>query len=178
MGLELVSHGAGRVDAKSLSSFIAAYQAIIPLKSGELWAIPIMLRIALIENLRRIASRIASGRGQRDNASYWAVKIIEVAEKAPGKLIIERGDMAKTDPEISIAFVAEITRRLQGQSPALDLSLAWLKHRLFEQAMRVEQLVQGESQRQAADIFFGFLADLYDAPHETMPEDYGSSFQP
>ena len=151
MGLELVSHGDGRVDAKSLSGFIAAYQTVTPLKLGELWAIPIMLRIALIENLRRIASRIASDRRQRDTASYWADRMIEVAENDPGKLIIEMADMAKTDPEISTAFVTEITRRLQGQSPALALPLSWLEHRLFEQGMRVEQLVQGESQHQASD---------------------------
>ena len=49
----------GRVDPESLSRFVAAYQKVSPLKLGELWAIPIMLRLALIENLRRIAARIA-----------------------------------------------------------------------------------------------------------------------
>ena len=44
---------------ESLSSFVAAYQSVSTLKLGELWAIPIMLRLALIENLRRLASRIA-----------------------------------------------------------------------------------------------------------------------
>src|SRR6185295_9173829 len=51
--LELISHVDGRVDAISLNCFIAAYQTITPLKLGELWAVPIMLRLALIENLRR-----------------------------------------------------------------------------------------------------------------------------
>jgi len=34
---------------KNLSSFVAAYQTVSVLKLGELWAIPIMLRLALIE---------------------------------------------------------------------------------------------------------------------------------
>jgi hypothetical protein len=53
IALEIISHGDGRIDLESLSSFVAAYQTVTVLKLGELWAIPIMLRLALIENLRR-----------------------------------------------------------------------------------------------------------------------------
>src|SRR5262249_9814906 len=59
IALEIISHGDGRVDVDSLSRFIAAYQTVAPLNLGELWAIPIMLRLALIENLRRVGSHIS-----------------------------------------------------------------------------------------------------------------------
>ena len=62
IALETISHGDGRVDPDSLTRFVAAYQTVTPLKLGELWAIPIMLRLALIENLRRVA-RAMSPRG-------------------------------------------------------------------------------------------------------------------
>ena len=39
---------------------------------GELWAIPIMLRLALIENLRRVGARVAAGCRERDLADDWA----------------------------------------------------------------------------------------------------------
>jgi cyclic beta-1,2-glucan synthetase len=48
IALEAISHGDGRVDARTLARFVAAYQAVTPLTLGELWAIPIMLRLALI----------------------------------------------------------------------------------------------------------------------------------
>ena len=48
IALETIAHGDGRVDPESLTRFVAAYQAVTPLKLGELWAIPIMLRLALI----------------------------------------------------------------------------------------------------------------------------------
>src|SRR5689334_6288889 len=57
--LEIISHSDGRVDVSSLTSFIANYQLVSVLTLGELWAIPIMLRLAVIENLRRVASKIA-----------------------------------------------------------------------------------------------------------------------
>ncbi|PPJ44728.1 hypothetical protein C0075_24870, partial [Rhizobium sp. KAs_5_22] len=55
LSLEAIAHGDGRVDGETLGRFAAAYQSVAPLKLGELWAIPIMLRLALIENLRRMA---------------------------------------------------------------------------------------------------------------------------
>ena len=67
IALETISHGDGRVDPENLSSFVAAYQSVTTLKLGELWAIPIMLRLALIENLRRVAARIAADEGLADD---------------------------------------------------------------------------------------------------------------
>src|SRR5450756_732150 len=72
LALETISHGDGRVDPESLSSFIAAYQTVTALKLGELWAIPIMLRLALIENLRRVGTRVAADRTDRNHADFWA----------------------------------------------------------------------------------------------------------
>lgn len=151
LALELVSHGDGKVDSKSLCSFVTAYQTVAKLRIGELWAIPIMLRLALIENLRRVASRIAYGRNARDIANYWADKIIEVAEKEPNDLILVMADMVRAKTPMIAAFVAEFARRLQGQSSALALPLSWLEQRLVEQATDIEHMVQAESQQQAAD---------------------------
>ena len=72
IALEAMSHGDGRVDPDSLSRFVAAYQTVTPLRLGELWAIPIMLRLALIENLRRVAARHRAGSTDRDLADAWA----------------------------------------------------------------------------------------------------------
>ena len=72
IALEAISHGDGRVDAEGLIRFVAAYQTITPLQLGELWAIPIMLRLALIENLRRAAARIIAKRRDRNLADLWA----------------------------------------------------------------------------------------------------------
>ena len=113
IALETISHGDGRVDPESLSSFVAAYQTVTPLKLGELWAIPIMLRLALIENLRRVGLRIAADRTDRNRADYWADQMTETAEKDPKSLILVIADMARSSPPMVSSFVAEFARRLQ-----------------------------------------------------------------
>jgi cyclic beta-1,2-glucan synthetase len=151
IALEAISHGDGRVTEESLSLFIAAYQKVMPLKLGELWAIPIMLRLALIENLRRVASRIATDRSDRNLADLWADQMIEMAEKDPKNLILVIADMARSQPPMVGSFVAELTRRLQGQSHALALPLTWIEQQLSEFGLTIEQLIQSENQQQATD---------------------------
>ena len=151
IALEIISHGDGRVDPENLSSFVAAYQAVTVLKLGELWAIPIMLRLALIENLRRVGARIAVDRTDRNRADYWADQMTEMAEKDPKSLILLIADMARSSPPLVSSFVAEFTRRLQGQSPALALPLTWIEQRLSESGLTIEQLVQAENRQQSAE---------------------------
>ena len=72
LALQTVAHGDARVGRGTLSRFVAAYQSVKPLQLGELWAIPIMLRLALIENLRRVAVLIAAGRNDTTRGAWSA----------------------------------------------------------------------------------------------------------
>ncbi len=151
IALEAISHGDGRLDPEGLASFVAAYQSVTTLSLGELWALPIMLRLALIENLRRVGARIATDRVGRNRADYWADEIENTAERDPKSLILVIADMARSNPPLAGPFVAEFARRLQGQGPALALPLTWIEQRLSESGWTIKQLVQAENQQQAAD---------------------------
>jgi len=151
MALEFVSHVDGAVDNVNLGAFITSYQSATPLSLGELWAIPIMLRLALIENLRRIAVRLTDVLHDRDAAAVWADKLLEVVELNPSDIVLVLADMARAAPSFTSAFVAELMRRLHGQSPHFALAQSWLEHRIAEQGPGIAQLVQMESQSQAAD---------------------------
>ncbi len=149
LALQAVSHGDGRVSRSALNRFVSSYQTVKVLKLGELWAIPIMLRLALIENLRRVAARIAIDQRQRELANVWADKMLEVTEKDPKGLILVIADMARSDPPMTSPFIAELARRLQGLSAALALPLTWIEQHLAESNQTIEQMVQIEGQNQA-----------------------------
>ncbi len=151
IALETISHGDGRVDMEGLSRFVASYQTVTSLKLGELWAIPTMLRFALIENLRRVGARMASGRMDRNRANYWADQITGVAERDPTSLIMTVADLTRASAKQSSPFVAELARRLQGQSAALALPLTWIEQRLSESGLTIQRLIHAENQQQAAD---------------------------
>ncbi len=151
LALAAIAHGDGRVDAEALLRFVAAYQTVTPLALGELWAIPIMLRLALIENLRRVAARITEARLHLNLAEGWADQMMAMAEQDPKNLILIVADMARSEPPMVSPFVAELSRRLQGHGPALALPLNWIEQRLAEDSLTIDQLVLAENQQQAAD---------------------------
>jgi len=149
--LELISHVDAQVDIEQLRAFVAAYQLESSLTLGELWAVPIMLRLGLIENLRRVTARLALARQERDLADAWVDRLQDMVEENPSQLVVVVAEMAQADLPFTSSFVAEFCQRLTRQNPMLHLARTWLEQRLVEQGMSTEQLVQQESQNQAAD---------------------------
>ncbi|MES2892936.1 MAG: glucoamylase family protein [Bacteroidota bacterium] len=151
LAVEIISHSDGHVDINSLVSFVNAYQNETALKLGELWAIPIMLRLALIENLRRISIQIAIDINNKMLAGQWADEMLEVVEKDPKNLVLVIADMARSDPPMESSFVAELSRRLQEKGSSVTLPLNWIEQRLSENGSTSSELIQLENQKQAAD---------------------------
>ena len=151
MGLEFISHVDAQIDAGSLVAFIDSYQSVDTLKLGELWAIPIMLRLGLIENLQRVAARLDTAREDCELAGLWVSRLQETAETNPSQLVVVVAEMAKSALSLSSAFVAEFCLRLSQGSPLLQLARSWLEHVLIEQGQSIELLVHLDSRNQAAD---------------------------
>ncbi len=150
LALQLVAHVDGRVDGEHLSRFVAPYQEVASLRLGELWAVPIMLRLALIENLRRLTLAVETAGRDRVRADRWAERILDVAENDPSRLIVVVGKMMESEPHLSPAFIAEFWRRTQGRNPGVAPVSGWLETRLGREGPGIEQLIQTETQAQAA----------------------------
>lgn len=151
IAIEIISHSDGHIDINSLSSFLAAYQKVSYLTIGELWAVPIMLRLALLENLRRVAARIAIDRIDSGVANHWAEKIIHISETSPKDLVLVIADMARSNPPMVSAFVAEFARKIQWKGPDLTLPLTWVEQHLNGTTHTINSMVLSENQKQAAD---------------------------
>jgi len=147
---EAIAHGDGRWDAANLNSYISAYQQETSLTLGEVWALPGMLRLALIENLRRVSIEVVKAQQERDLADSWITRFFECAETTPANLIMVLADMARSRPALSNAFVAELVRRLQGRGNVLVLPLTWIEQRLAEQGDTTDALIERFNQQLAA----------------------------
>ena len=151
LALELISHQDGRVDSENATHFIAAYQTVEPLKLGELWAFPIMLRLALLENLRRVGLRIARGREEYNTAVMWTDRMLEMAEKDPRQLAQLLAEFAAADVPLTASFVEEFNARLQIQGTALAFVQTWIENQLLEQGANASQLIQDASHTAASN---------------------------
>ncbi|MGC2456418.1 MAG: glucoamylase family protein [Gallionellaceae bacterium] len=151
LALELISHMDGRVDSDNATQFVAAYQTVEPLKLGELWAFPIMLQLALLENLRRVGLRIARRREERDAAITWADRMLAMAEKEPKQLIQLLAEFANADVPLTAPFVEEFYARLQAQGPAMAFVQTWVEQKLLEQGVTATQLSEAAGRTAAAN---------------------------
>lgn len=62
LAYELIVHTDSSLDEELIAGFISSYQQVTPLTSGEIWAVPIMLRLVLVENLRRLSEHMLASR--------------------------------------------------------------------------------------------------------------------
>ena len=151
IALEIITHSDGHVDSNNLRGFISAYQSEKILTLGELWAVPIMMKLAVIENLRRIAEKIALDMIDHNIADYWSEQIIETVKEQPEDLVLTIANMAKSNPVLNSPFVASFTRKLQGKGPAFALPLSWVEQQLSRKGIASTELVWHENEKQAAD---------------------------
>lgn len=151
IAIEIIAHSDGHIDLQRLQNFITAYQRERHLTLGELWAFPIMLRLALIENLSRVAARIAVDRNDSALANKWAKQIIDTAENNPKDLVLVIADMARSKPPMVSAFIAEFSRKLQWKGMELTLPLHWVEQQLTGTDDTISSMVLIENQNQAAD---------------------------
>jgi hypothetical protein len=149
--LELIAHVDAQIDEETLSAFIASYQTVTTLTLGELWAVPIMMRLGLIEDLRRIVSRLTTAHTERDLAALWVNRLLDMAENNPPHLVVVVSDMAKSDIPLTPSFVAEFFQLLSHHSSVLHLARSWVEHRLLDHGLSIERMIDLESQSQAAD---------------------------
>ena len=140
-----VAHTDSRVEPDTLQRFVRAFQRVQPLTIGELWAVPIALRIVLLENLRRLAERIVTGRAARQAADALANDLLGLAGR-PAQPLAFQGLPAA---DLSTAFTVELVQRLREQDPQSTPALRWLDEQIAKRGGSPDELVQAEHQSQA-----------------------------
>ena len=143
-----VAHLDSRFDPEALRRFVTAYQETNPLTIGELWAIPITLRLILIENLRRMAEAIVSARRLRREADQIADGLLGVGSSQPGdaRLALDRHGTA----DLPQPFAVQLLLRLRDHDPEATPGLSWLLERLAAEGTPPDDVVNETHRRQAA----------------------------
>lgn len=141
-----VAHTDSHFDPDVLSRYVCAYQTVAPLMIGELWAVPITLRVLLIENLRRFAETILDARSARVQADALADRLL--ADAVRGQDALEGRLAGLSEASFSDPFIDRLAQRLRDQDPAIAPALAWLEQRLAFEKTSIDELVQAEQQRE------------------------------
>jgi cyclic beta-1,2-glucan synthetase len=143
-----VAHTDTRFDVETLARFIRAYQHVQPLGIGEIWAVPIHLRMALVENLRRLSDQVIHARHARASADELADRLLGLS----GRLAESAGDVLHQldDTPLDGAFAVQLLQRLRDQDESITPSLVWLNQKLSAQGTSPSEVVAREHLSQGA----------------------------
>ena len=124
---EIVSHADLRLDRENIIAFTEAYQSEHTLTIGELWAVPQMLRIALIESIQVIAARVLTELQEREIADFWANRLITANRRDPSQLFAIIAELTESQPKPSPYFACQLIDHLYDEEAAAVPVQIWLE---------------------------------------------------
>ncbi|HET9327890.1 MAG TPA: glucoamylase family protein [Candidatus Eisenbacteria bacterium] len=140
MAVELLRYSDARLDLTRLTRFINAYQTVTPLSIGELWAWPSMLKLALIEHVRRLSDELLASRAARHEADRCLARFESSRKNGAEPALPEL---------IHVAFVDQLLQRMREYGAVANELRRELEERLSAAATSTEDAVRAEHQRQA-----------------------------
>lgn len=153
LALALVAHTDSRLEVETVRRFIVAFQTKSYLNIGELWAVAITLRLALVENIRRIALRIVWDRDMRKKADFIADQIEQnVHHPARFKSSVDKiSEYCGQKIETEYAFIAQMAKRFRDQELEIWPAAERLDKILSTCNCTLEDIVNLDHQNQAAN---------------------------
>ena len=146
--ITLISHTEARIDLDNVHLFIAAAQTVSPLTIGELWAVPAMLRLGLIESVRRMALRTVQRLDEVEAADGWAARLVAAGEKSSNALGKTLAEFVYETPPLNAIFVSRFVQQLR-LSHGTFAPLMWLEEWIADEALNAEEAASQSTQRLA-----------------------------
>ncbi|MDH5233591.1 MAG: carbohydrate-binding protein [Gemmatimonadota bacterium] len=134
IAITLISHTEGRVDLENVDHFVGAYQEVATLSLGELWAVPAMLRLGLLESVRRMTLRTVQRLEEVEAADRWSERIARDVDRGPAELRATLAGFVAERREITPTFVSRLMQQLRTAEGPIP-PLADIEHWFAEEGL-------------------------------------------
>ncbi len=148
VAIELIAHTEGHLDLDNITLFVREYQSVTPLRMGELWAIPTMLRLGLVENIRRMALRVAARLKEVESADRAAANLREASEESHQKLAAALASFVDNHPPFTPTWVARFLQQVRSYQTNFT-PLIWLEQWIGEDGPSAEEAATRSNRRVA-----------------------------
>ena len=136
-----VAHCDSAISAHGFKAIVEGFQTVEPMKIGEIWALPSLLRFVLIENLRRLAIRVNRAREMRQIANEVADRVLAVRDDDDRAILA-----AYTAHARDTTFATQLLYRLRDGSQNAGRALEWLEGELERSGSDAEEIIIAEHQ--------------------------------
>ncbi len=142
------------LDQGRITAFVSAYQSGLPpgmpLTLGELWSVPIMLRLSLVETLAHLISVGQQLRAQVIEADRWADELLNSAEAVSAQPVPVPPALARVAVARQASFTARLLTRLRDQDADLAPVLRWLDEQLAATGSSTDEALRRQHRQQTA----------------------------
>ncbi|MEX2632843.1 MAG: glucoamylase family protein [Balneolales bacterium] len=148
--MHFLTHTDNLVDEEVLGHYIKSYQEAEILLQGEIWAIPIMLRLILVQKLAEKASRILYRKCIWKDVHELMGNMAGRDLEEPGLLISIMSDwLSKEERTESLITLIELYNQLQQRGLLLEEQKRWFIYRFKQHDITIEEAMHLEAQRQS-----------------------------
>ncbi|URZ17704.1 GH36-type glycosyl hydrolase domain-containing protein [Clostridium felsineum] len=145
LGVKIINKLSGKISEDSIISCVQQYQKSSMLTSSELWALPLMFRMAVIQNISRIIESIVFAQREKRKADKLGFEIIDSQQ-----LNVDRVKKVLMNQEIMTShFIERFVKSLRDNGVDDGEIYEYIDTRLQMQETTTSEMVVLEHKRQA-----------------------------
>ena len=173
IAVDVIKGTSGRLNRESICAFLTSYQTHQPLTIGELWALPLMLRLRLVEWIQFLAIRVDNRMRDGELASFWGNRLLYAARHEPQRVPVFMADLSAEVVHPSAHFAEELLDHLFDQENVLPLVRNWLEQSFVEP---LADILHQEQMRETSEqvIFSNAIMSLISLSQLAWPDIFES----
>lgn len=125
---------------------VQSYQQVVPLKLGELWAIPIMIRLVLIDRLTEKSAQLLERRAVREKVEAALGDVLHLQSEEPGFLLRKMPDIVSEGSDDE-HFLTTLARQIQAAGLLTNTERSWFDYKFRRWNTTLEDQLRNEAQR-------------------------------
>ena len=145
---ELVADWDGALTRREIESFLQTFQSETTLTTAELWALPMMLRLRLIEYIANLGAEIERRQSESEYAAFWANRLLYTARREADRMPEALASVAAECQRPSPHIVESLLDHLYDEDSAITPIRSWLQAKF---PAPLEDIVRQDAQLEAAD---------------------------
>ncbi len=149
---DLIDTTSNRLNRENITAFLNSYLTVDDLTSGELWALPLMLKLSLLDHIQSLAVELDRHLHEGELARFWGNRILNIAKTEPGRLDSFLKDLDCQCPHPSPHFAEELLDHIYDEPVIMPLLQQWVEKKFH--APSNEIIKEVERRKTIDDVAF------------------------
>lgn len=150
IAMELVAHTDGQINEKVLLNYLNAYQSHSTLSDREIWALPVMINMALIENIKALCENLRHTQSEWQAANELIDDLTKDEEQNSDKFLKSVENRLRSAKHVNYSFVEHLSYRLRRAGRGFSRFFGAIDNLLAKYGTTLDTVTHKEHNTQAA----------------------------